>query len=57
MIDTTATAFAGLILIAAIIGLWLWEIGHGQHGSQYGQLGAITGLACLVGVVWQRFRS
>lgn len=56
-IDTTATAFAGIVLIGLILGLWLNEIAHGGDGSPYGQLGAVAGLAYVVGVVWQRFRA
>ena len=56
MIDTAATAFAGLVLIAAIIGLWLYEVARGDDGSPYAQLGAVTGLAYVAAVVWGRFR-
>ena len=34
MIDTAATAFAGLVLIAPIIGLWLYEIASGDDGNR-----------------------
>jgi hypothetical protein len=56
-IDTTATAFSGIVLIGLVLGLWLNEIAHGGDGSPYGQLGATAGLAYVVGVVWQRFRA
>ena len=56
MIDLTATAFAGLVLIAAIIGMWLYEIADGRDGNPYGLLGALGGVAYLAGVAWGRFR-
>ena len=57
MIDTTATAFAGLVLITAVLVMWLWEIAHGRDGNPYGLLAAIAGLAYIAGVAWLRFRS
>jgi hypothetical protein len=56
MIDTAATAFAGLVLITATLGLWLYEIARGRDGSPYGQLAAIAGLAYIAAVAWGRFR-
>jgi hypothetical protein len=57
MIDLRATAFAGLITILAIIGAWLVEIAQGRDGSPYGQLGAVAGIAYIVGVALLRWRS
>ena len=56
-IDLRASAFAGLVTITAIIGAWLWEIAHGDDGSPYGQLGAVAGIAYIVGVAILRRRS
>jgi len=57
MIDTRATAFAGLVLIAAVLGRWLVEVARGDDGNPYTQLGAVAGLAYIVAVAWMRFRS
>jgi hypothetical protein len=57
MIDLTATAFAGIVLITVVIGAWLYEIAKGHDGSPYGQLGAIAGIAYIVGVAILRVRS
>jgi hypothetical protein len=56
MIDLSASAFAGLVLITAIIGLWLFEIASGRDGNPYGVLGALAGVAYIVGVAWGRLR-
>ena len=56
-IDLRASAFAGLVAISAIIAAWLWEIAHGEDGSPYGQLGAIAGVAYIVGVAFLRWRG
>jgi hypothetical protein len=56
-IDLRASAFAGLVVIAAIIGAWLWEIASGDDGSPYGQLGAVAGLAYIAAVATLRVRS
>jgi hypothetical protein len=57
MIDLRATAFAGLVLILAVIGAWLWEIAHGRDGSPYGWLGAVAGIAYIIGVALLRWRG
>jgi hypothetical protein len=56
-IDLKASAFAGLVLIAAVLGGFVYEIANGDDGSPYGQLGAIAGLAYLAGVAFLRWRS
>jgi len=55
-IDTAATAFAGLVLIVATIGLWLYEIADGGDGSPYAQLCAVAGLSYIAAVAWLRVR-
>jgi hypothetical protein len=57
MIDTRATAFAGAVLIGAVIALWLWEVAHGRDANPYAPLGAVAGLAYVVAVAWLRWRS
>ena len=56
-IDLRASAFAGLVAITAIIGGFLWEIANGEDGSPYSQLGAIAGIAYIIGVAFLRWRS
>jgi hypothetical protein len=56
-IDLRATALAGNVVIAAIIAMWLWEIANGRDGSPYGQLGAVAGIAYIVGLVLLRLRA
>jgi hypothetical protein len=56
-IDIHATAIAGLAVITAVIVMCLWEWGHGRDGSPYAQLGAIGGVAYVLGIVGLRLRS
>ena len=57
MIDLTATAAAGAVLIAVVIGCWLVEIAKGHDGNPYGLLGAVAGLAYIVAVAILRTRG
>ena len=56
-VDLLATTFAGIVAITAIIGMCLWEWAHGRDGSPYVQLGAIAGVAYIVGVALVRWRG
>jgi hypothetical protein len=56
-IDLKASAFAGLVLITTVIGAFIYEIADGQDGRPYSALGAIAGVAYIVGVAIQRWRS
>jgi hypothetical protein len=56
-LDLRATAYAGLVLMVAIIVAFLYEIAHGRSGDPYTWLGAIAGLAYLASVVYLRIRS
>ena len=56
-LDVYATALAGLVTISAIIGMCLWEWGHGRDGSPYTQLGAIAGVAYVASLAVLRLRS
>jgi hypothetical protein len=56
-IDLYATAIAGLTVIIAVIVMCLWEWGHGRDGSPYAQLGAIGGVAYVLGLAGLRLRS
>jgi hypothetical protein len=56
-IDLAATALSGLVVITAIIGACAWEWAHGRDGTPFVQLGAIAGLAYIVGLLVLRARS
>jgi drug/metabolite transporter (DMT)-like permease len=56
-IDLRASAFAGFVLITAVIGAFLYEIASGDDPSPYSQLGAIAGVAYIVAVAVLRWRS
>lgn len=52
-----ATAFAGSVVIGVIIVAWLVELARGHSGSPYSALGAVAGLAYLLGLGVLRWRS
>jgi hypothetical protein len=56
-IDLKASAFAGLVLIGVVIGAFMYEVANGDDGSPYAALGAIAGVAYVVGVAILRWRS
>jgi len=56
-LDVHATALAGHVVIAAILGMSAWEWGHGRDGSPYAQLGAIAGIAYIAAFAFLRWRS
>lgn len=55
-LDTGATVFAGMVLILAVLAMFVVEVAQGQDGSPYYQLGALAGVAYVVGLVYQRVR-
>ncbi len=57
MIDLRATAFAGVALVLALTGAWLWELADGGDGGPYGQLLAIGGLSYIAAIAFGRWRS
>ena len=57
MIDARATGFAGLVVVAAAIGLWLYEVANGDDGSPYIQLLGLAGIAYILAIAWLRRRS
>jgi hypothetical protein len=57
MIDMRATALARFVVIIAIIVGFLVEIAHGHNGNPYTWLGALAGVAYLVGLLIGRWRS
>jgi hypothetical protein len=56
LIDTQATLFAGMVLIAAVIGGFIVEIARGEDGAPYAMLGAIAGVSYVSAVLVLRFR-
>jgi hypothetical protein len=57
MIDIHATAFAGSVLIVALIAAWLVQLGRGEDGSPYGELMAVGGLAYILAIALMRWRG
>ena len=56
-IDIHATAFAGIVVITAIIIAFVVEVARGNSGEPFTWLGAIAGLAYLLAVVVFRIRG
>jgi hypothetical protein len=56
-IDIHATAFAGLVVITAIIVAFIVELANGRNGNPYTWLGAVGGIAYLVALVFMRVRG
>jgi Na+/H+ antiporter NhaD/arsenite permease-like protein len=57
MLDLRATAFAGLVVILALIVAFVWDLAHGYDPSPYSQLGALAGAAYLVALIALQRRS
>jgi hypothetical protein len=57
MIDLRATALAGLVVITAVLVGFIVEIARGHDGMPYTWLGALGGVAYLVGLLIGRWRS
>lgn len=56
-IDVKATAFAGGVVIAAVLIAFVVEIARGNDGAPYAGLAAIGGGAYLAAVLWYRLRG
>jgi hypothetical protein len=57
MLDLRATAFAGLVVITAIVAMVFYELARGGDPSPYAQLGAVAGVAYLAALVVLQRRS
>ena len=57
MLDLRATAFAGLVVITAIIAAVFYELAGGGDPSPYAQLGALAGVGYLVALFVLQRRS
>ena len=56
-IDLRATAVAGMVVIALVIGAFVVEIARGEDGMPYAWLGAAGGIAYVLAVLVQRVRG
>jgi hypothetical protein len=54
--DSQATAFAGMAVIAAVILGFIVEVARGEDGAPYSMLGAVGGVAYVTALVVLRFR-
>jgi hypothetical protein len=57
MIDLRATSATGMVLIACILGAWLYELSQGRDGEPYSQLGAVGGVAYVLALAFLRWRG
>jgi hypothetical protein len=57
MLDLQATAFAGLAVMVAVIVAFIVSVASGHSGDPYEWLGAIAGIAYIVGIVVLRMRG
>ena len=56
-IDIHATAFAGIVVIAAVIVGFIVELAHGHNGNPYSWLGALGAVAYVAAIVAMRLRG
>jgi hypothetical protein len=56
-IDIHATAFAGTVVIVAIIVAFVVELAHGRDGNPFTWLGALGGVAYMAALVVMRLRG
>jgi hypothetical protein len=56
-IDIHATAFAGTVVITAVIAGFVVEMARGHDGNPYTWLGAVGGVAYLAALVLMRLRG
>lgn len=52
-----ATAVAGFAAIVVALGGFLWQIAHGQSGSDFALVAATGGIAYLGALLWYRWRG
>ncbi len=55
--SVAATAIAGLAAITVALGGFLWQIAHGQSGSDFALVGAAAGIAYIGALLWFRWRG
>lgn len=55
--NLVATAVAGLAAILVALGGFVWQIAHGQTGTDFAVVAAVAGIGYLVALVWLRWRD
>jgi hypothetical protein len=55
--NLVATAVAGLAAILVALGGFVWQIAHGQSGTDFAVVAAVAGIGYLVVLVWLRWRD
>lgn len=55
--NLVATAGAGSIAVLVALAGFLWQIAHGQSGTDFALVAAVAGIAYLVALVWLRRRG
>ena len=56
LIDTRATAIAGLATVAVVLGAVVVRLARGEGTSPYSELAAVAGVAYLAALAWLRWR-
>jgi hypothetical protein len=46
-----------MVVLAAVIVAFLWEIAHGRSGNPWAPLGALGGVSYLAALLWLRWRG
>lgn len=54
--DVAATAVAGFVAILVALGGFLWQIAHGQSGSDFALVAASAGIGYIGALLWFRWR-
>ena len=57
MFDAHASAFAGTVLIASLVVLWMVDVARGGTGNPYGLLSALGGVSYLAAIAFMRWRG
>jgi hypothetical protein len=55
--NLAATAVAGLAAILVALAGFLWQIAHGQSGSDFALVASAAGIGYLVALLWFRWRG
>ena len=55
--NLVATAVAGIAAIVVALGGFVWQIAHGQAGTDFAVVAVVAGVGYLVALVWLRWRD
>ena len=55
-LDRDASLFAGMVLMAAVLAMFMVEVARGHDGSPFDQLGALAGVSYIAALAWLRVR-